>query len=146
MRAAVVRSTSSRGFGSFGMTVQPQQLHHRVRSQPSAPARFAPHLAVLSSSAAAIIGDRSCQSVLCRLLRGVHLQQLRDSRCRMCTAPQLNALCVDRCAAVLFIDGKFHYTDGVPSKKIMEQFKARNDRLCSFCVVLVWLACAWCVR
>lgn len=37
--SAVVRSTSSRGFGSFGMTVQPQQLHHRVRSQPSAPAR-----------------------------------------------------------------------------------------------------------
>ena len=39
------------------------------------------------------------------------------------------ALRVVRCAAVLFIDGKFHYTDGVPSKKIMEQFKARNDRL-----------------
>ena len=42
----------------------------------------------------------------------------------------------DRCAAVLFIDGKFHYTDGVPSKKIMEQFRARNDRLSSLCVFL----------
>ena len=29
---------------------------------------------------------------------------------------------------MLFIDGRFHYTDGVPSQAIMEQFSARNDR------------------
>ena len=29
---------------------------------------------------------------------------------------------------MLFIDGKFHYTDGIPSQAIMEQFNARNDR------------------
>ena len=41
---------------------------------------------------------------------------------------------VFRCAAVLFIDGRFHYTDGVPSQGIMEQFNARNDRLMSQCM------------
>ena len=41
-------------------------------------------------------------------------------------------LCVlVRCAAVLFIDGQFHYTDGIPSQSIMDKFNARNDRLMS---------------
>ena len=39
---------------------------------------------------------------------------------------------------MLFIDGKFHYTDGVPSKKIMEQFKARNDRLSFSCAFFLY--------
>lgn len=33
-----------------------------------------------------------------------------------------------RCAAVLFIDGKCLYTDGVPRQQIMDQFLARRDR------------------
>ena len=29
---------------------------------------------------------------------------------------------------MLFIDGKFHYTDGVPKRAIMDKFIERNDR------------------
>ena len=43
---------------------------------------------------------------------------------------------------MLFVDGKFHYTDGIPSLAIMEQFEARNDRLVVVCCtcVLGWSA------
>ena len=33
-----------------------------------------------------------------------------------------------RCAAVLFIDGDVHYTDGEPSEEVMSRFRARGDR------------------
>jgi len=32
-----------------------------------------------------------------------------------------------RCAAVLFVDGQRHYTDGQPSEKLMNAFEERAD-------------------
>ena len=45
-----------------------------------------------------------------------------------------------RCAAVLFIDGKRYYTDGVPNDVIMSHFQSRNDRWVAVQLVC-WLGC-----
>ena len=56
----------------------------------------------------------------------------------------VSAILLIRCAAVLFIDGKFHYTDGIPSQSIMDQFIARNDRL-GFVESLCRVVCMVCM-
>ena len=38
-----------------------------------------------------------------------------------------DCLHLDRCAAVLCIDGEHHYTDGPPAAKLMESFQKRCD-------------------
>lgn len=45
---------------------------------------------------------------------------------------------------MLFIDGKFHYTDGIPSEAIMKQFSVRNDRLQSVALLVSCLLHGMC--
>ena len=50
----------------------------------------------------------------------------------MCESPPVHIF-VDargtppRCAAVAFLDGQYHFTDGMPSDKVMSMFQSRND-------------------